>query len=641
MPLTEPKIDDRSFEQILSDLCLKIPRFTKEWTNFNDSDPGMTLLQLFAYLSELLQYRMNQVPLKNYIKFLKLLGEELDPPSPATAHLTFITKGDTKAEPVPERTAVSASLGDGGEPLAFETERGLDLISPPLDVVGLFNGSSFVDASAANQKPGQKFKPFGASPVAGNAVYLGFKPPDQTPNPPFPPFPQSMTFRVFLPPEATAGKPQKCKGSTTPLAPPVTLVWEYRPAEGEPWSRLNVFEDETAAFTREGYIRVEGPSDIAATMEARLNEKPRYWIRVRLDSPRYPAGRAPEIDFLRPNTVDAVNLKTIRGEILGTSDGQPKEEFETQFKPASALTLLVRSVAGEDETWKPVTDFLSSKPTDPHYRLNADSGVIQFGDGENGRIPEAAATIIAVEYRYGGGKRGNDAGAGMINSPQSSLVGVDKVTNERPAVGGSDEQTLDDILVKGPSILRRRERAVTPEDYRTFAEEVGGVSHATAIPLFHPDHRGVEVPGALTVVIVPDNDDKPPRPSGDLIAAICTKLDAVRLLTTEVFVKGPEYQQIRVEARVIANPYAAFAAVSRDILKALDTALDPRTLKFGDALSPTSLFRTILDVKDVLSVVSLNVFVDGRRLTDLKPIPVPPDGLLFGADHIITVEPPK
>ena len=641
MPLTDPKIDDKTFEQILSDLRLRIPRYTKEWTNFNDSDPGMTLLQLFAYLSELLQYRMNQVPRKNYIKFLKLLGEELDPPCPATAHLTFITKGDAQAMPVPERTAVSASLGDGGEALTFETERGLDLISPPLDAVGLFNGASFVNATTANQTPGQKFKPFGASPVAGNAVYLGFKPPDQAPSPPFLPFPEEMTFRVFLPPEATAGKPQKCKGSTTPLAPPVTLVWEYRPAEGEPWARLNVFEDETAAFTREGYIRVEGPKGIAASMEARLNEKQRYWIRVRLEAgPRYPAGRAPEIEFLRPNTVDAVNLKTIRGEILGTSDGQPKEEFETQFKPVSGLTLQVQSESGKQETWQKMDDFLASGPDDTHYLLNSDSGVIQFGDGENGRIPEAAATIIAVEYRYGGGKRGNNAGAGMINSPQSSLVGVDKVTNERPAAGGSDEQTLDDILVKGPSILRRRERAVTPDDYRTFAEEVGGVSHATAIPLFHPDHRGVEVPGALTVVVVPDNDDKPPRPSGDLISAICTKLDTVRLLTTEVFVKGPEYQQIRVETRVIANPYAALAAVSRDVLKALDTALDPRTLKFGDALSPTSLFRTILDVKDVLSVVTLNVFVDGR-LTDLKPIPLPADGLLFGADHIITVEPPK
>src|SRR5438445_4768410 len=107
MPLTEPLIDDRTFEQIVSDLRFRIPRYTKEWTNYNDSDPGMTLLQLFAWLSEMMQYRMNQVPLKNYIKFLKLLGEELEPPSPAVAHLTFITKGGTPAGQVPERTPVA------------------------------------------------------------------------------------------------------------------------------------------------------------------------------------------------------------------------------------------------------------------------------------------------------------------------------------------------------------------------------------------------------------------------------------------------------------------------------------------------------------------------------------------------------
>ena len=639
MPLSEPKIDDRSFDQIVSDLRLRIPRYAKEWTNFNDSDPGMTLLQLFAWLTDLMLYRMNKVPLKNYIKFLKLLGEELEPPGPATAHLTFVTKPNTQAAPVPARTAISASLGDGGDPLVFETERGLDLISPPLDTVGLFNGAAFVDATAANGKPGTKFKPFGANPAAGNAVYLGFVSSD--PVPAGQAFPQEMTFRVFLPPEATAGKPTKCKGTSTPPAPPVTLVWEFRPKDGEPWQRLNVLEDETAAFTREGYIRVEGPRDIVPSLEARLNEKPRYWIRVRLDAgKRYPAGTAPEIDFLRPNTVDAVNLRTVRGEVLGESDAHPSEEFETQFKPVIALTLQVQLPTGEEETWKRVDDFLASGPKDTHYRLNAATGVVQFGDGDRGRIPEARATIIAVEYRYGGGKRGNDAGAGLINSPQGPLIGVDKVTNERAAAGGSDEETLDEILLTGPSILRRRSRAVTPGDFRGIVEEIGGVKHATAIPLFHPDHRGVDVPGALTVVVVPDNDDKPPRPSSDLLAAICKRLDEVRLLTTEVFVKQPVYQQVRVEARITANPYASLDAVSRAVLDALNDALKPRKQKFGEGLSPANLYRVILEASaDVRSVLLLNVFVDGRRITDLKPIAVPRDGLVYGADHIITVEP--
>jgi hypothetical protein len=637
MPRTEPPIDDRTFDQILDDLRFRIPRYTKEWTNFNDSDPGMTLLQLFAWLSEMMLFRMNQVPRKNYIKFLKLLGEELEPPRPAGAHLTFVSAGSTTAEPVPERTPVAAAATDGGEPLIFETERGLDLISPLLDAVGLFNGAAFFDATAANQKPGTTFKPFGAVPSPGNALYLGFVP---LPEPTEPVFPQTMTFRVFLPPKATAGKPQSCQGKPTPPIPPVTLAWEYRPKQDEEWQRLNVLEDQTAAFTREGYIRVEGPRQIAASTE-RLRDEPRLWIRVRLDSGlRYAAGRAPEIDFLRPNTVDAVNLSTVRGEVLGESDGRPSEEFETQHRPVASLTLHVTGPTGEEETWTRVDDFFASKPKDAHYRLNGDSGVVQFGDGDRGRIPEAGSSVVAVEYRYGGGKRGNTAGPGAISDPRTTLVGVDKVTNERPAVGGSDEQSLEQILLEGPSILRRRSRAVTPEDFISLVKEMGGIAQATAIPLFHPGHPGVSVPGALTVVVVPDNDDKPPNPSSDLIAAICDSLDNVRLLTTEVFVKGPTYQQVRVEARVSANPYAAFDAVTRDVLTALGEALDPRKGTFGKDFSPTRLFSTILGVKDVVAVINLNVYVDGRRRLDLSSIAVPADGMLYGGGHIITVEPP-
>lgn len=639
MPLTDPKIDDRTFEQILAELRLRIPRYTKEWTNFNDSDPGITLLQLFAWLSETMLFRMNQVPRKNYVKFLRLLGEDLAPPRPASAHLTFSVTANAKPDPVPARARVSASVDDGGDALIFETGRALDLIPGKLDAVGLFDGAGFMNVTSANDAPGTKFKPFGPVPDPGNALYLGFVPPD-----PLPPgrqqfFPKTMTFRVFLPAEATAGKPQACKGTATPPVPPVTLAWEYRPRAGEPWQRLNVLEDESAAFTREGYVRVQGPAAIQPTLEPRLADEARFWIRVRLEpGKRYPAGRAPEIDFLRPNTVEAAHLATIHGEVLGFSEGHPGEQFETQRKPVSSLSLDVTLANGEVEAWSEVADFLASKAEDKHYRLNRTSGVVQFGDGERGRIPEAGSTITATQYRYGGGKRGNAAGVGAISAPLSSLAGVEKVTNERPAAGGTDEQTLEEILVTGPALLKQRGRAVTPDDFGELVRKTDGVAHATALPLFHPDHRDVKVPGAVTVVVVPDNEDKPPKPSTDLLTAICRMLDEVRLLTTEVFVKGPEYQQVRVEARVTASPYASFDTVSLDVLKAIDDLLDPRRGGFGKDLSITRFYSTILNVKDVAGVATLNVFVDGRRHGERDSIKTPADGLLFGGDHIITVE---
>src|ERR1019366_2739236 len=89
MPLVAPNLDDRKFADIVAQAKTLIPRYAPEWTNFNDSDPGMTLVQLFAWMTEILVYRINQVPNLNYIKFLQLLGIELAPAQPALANLTF------------------------------------------------------------------------------------------------------------------------------------------------------------------------------------------------------------------------------------------------------------------------------------------------------------------------------------------------------------------------------------------------------------------------------------------------------------------------------------------------------------------------------------------------------------------------
>ena len=95
MPLADaiPKIDDRSYDSILAEMRSRISRYTPEWkpvwTDLNDSDPGITMLQVFAWLGEMLAYRMNQVPELNYLKFLQLLGIELRPTEPAQVEITF------------------------------------------------------------------------------------------------------------------------------------------------------------------------------------------------------------------------------------------------------------------------------------------------------------------------------------------------------------------------------------------------------------------------------------------------------------------------------------------------------------------------------------------------------------------------
>ena len=80
MALPEPVLDDLQFQKDLVDEARRrIIHYCPEWTEYNLSDPGITLIELFAWMTELMVYRLNKVPEKNYIKFMELLGMQLRP----------------------------------------------------------------------------------------------------------------------------------------------------------------------------------------------------------------------------------------------------------------------------------------------------------------------------------------------------------------------------------------------------------------------------------------------------------------------------------------------------------------------------------------------------------------------------------
>ena len=106
-----PKLDDRNFNDIVEEAISMIPRYAPEWTNHNPSDPGITLIELAAWMTDLLIYRLNQVPDKNYVAFLNLLGIKLRPPRAAKALTRFtLVEGATKQRvPRGTRCLVAAS----------------------------------------------------------------------------------------------------------------------------------------------------------------------------------------------------------------------------------------------------------------------------------------------------------------------------------------------------------------------------------------------------------------------------------------------------------------------------------------------------------------------------------------------------
>jgi predicted phage baseplate assembly protein len=85
MALPVPNLDDRRFQDFVDDAKRLISQRCPAWTDHNVSDPGVTLIELFAWMTDQLVYRLNRVPDRQYVTFLDLLGVQLFPPTTSAA----------------------------------------------------------------------------------------------------------------------------------------------------------------------------------------------------------------------------------------------------------------------------------------------------------------------------------------------------------------------------------------------------------------------------------------------------------------------------------------------------------------------------------------------------------------------------
>src|SRR5438445_2164609 len=128
-----PKLDDRTYADIVAEAMRLIPRYCPEWTNHNSSDPGVTILELTAWMTELILYRLNRVPEKNYLAFLDLIGVRLRSPQPARSLITFELTEGAHGQVVREGTQIATPQTADEDTITFETERDLHISSVKLD----------------------------------------------------------------------------------------------------------------------------------------------------------------------------------------------------------------------------------------------------------------------------------------------------------------------------------------------------------------------------------------------------------------------------------------------------------------------------------------------------------------------------
>ncbi|HEY3737413.1 MAG TPA: putative baseplate assembly protein [Jatrophihabitans sp.] len=649
MPLPAPELDDRRFQDIVDEAKRLIPRYCPEWTNHNLSDPGVALIELFAWMSEMVLYRVNQVPDRLYVHFLNMIGIEPFPPAVARADLTFFLSAVLEQPvlvPKGAEVTTAASISGGEEPIVFTTSAEL-LIAPP--VLRAAKAITAREERVADVWDDLRFDPRGAlcfgsdTATPGDALYLAFE--------------QSLAGSVLrLTLEASA------EGiGVDPRNPP--LRWEVWNGEG--WIRAIVNDDTTGGLNRAGQVTLMIPLEHEVLT---LGNTPGYWLRVRLvdPAPGQPTYQAsPRIKNLTVaalgGTVAAEHAVTQPTEVIGRSDGSPAQSFTVAHKPVLPRTEFERVQVTDTDgavLWTEVADFSASGPSDTHFVWDSGSGIVRFGpqvrypDGtvrQHGRIPRDGASISVTGYRHGGGARGN-VGARTLTVLRTSVPFVSTVTNLLPSSGGVDPESVAEAKTRGPLSLRTGQRAVTAGDFERLTREASiEVARARALPT----SRGN---GSVRLLVVPNVRGEVSTHTLDsfaisapLMKHITDHLDAHRLIGSSIEVSTPYYQGVSVVALAYTAAGRPNALVQQRAMETLNRYINPLTggpdgagWPFDADINTAAVTQLLESVDGIDRVEEVLLFEydlrTGRRLGTAKDvIRLDRDSLFLSAAHQVVV----
>jgi len=567
MTFPVPEIDHRTHRQLVREALDRVPYHTPEWTNLNDSDPGVTLVQLFAFLTESLNYRANLIPERNRAKFLQLLGIPLQPAAAARGLVVFLNErgplapttllDDTEvlAGRVPFRTetaltvlpvagklytkaeldsdqeksvraiyeTVYEDLEAAGNELAFYETRAYELPASGVTLPSLDVAEDTVDGALWLALLARR----GESPDSARAVIerevltLGVVPALDERSRLLPaggeaPEGAGLVFEI---PRQTASGVRYERLEARPSADlthdPGTVELRLPSAESLTWN-----EDLDPLEAGVGEL----PPSLSDTEEA---ERLITWIRIR--SPRAASGSeggglSVRLAGVWVNAAEVAQRARVEAEQLPPGTGEPEQTATLVHTPVlpDSLRLTVNG-----EVWQPIDDLAAAPPEvaprissltvtgDRATRISgpaaADPKVYQL-DPRTGTIRFGTGehgmrpprgATILASYAYGGGRQGV-VGIGAVTKSSELPAGI-QVSNPAPTWGGDEPETVGDAEHRIPQVLRNRERLVTRQDFREIAWGTPGVDlgRVEVLPLFHPSLAGGRAEGVVTLLLIP------------------------------------------------------------------------------------------------------------------------------------------
>lgn len=657
MSLPVPNLDDRRFDDLVAEARARLAAHLPELTQVTPGDPVHTFIDLFAWLTETILYRANLIPERQRRIFLNLLQIPIRPARPARG-VVCIDASPTSVQLPPLFQDGSKLLG-GKETFTTLGELQPTCLGLKVLIKQILSVDELADMGMTLQdlheqfglRKGEKPKPFQPRRFdttretlhlhksLDKSFYLACITPKQ------------LAGNIDLLRDNLAGvrlsiaiaPADDQQGDAISDMEPRTLQWELvarGPDDDVRFLPLEVLSDSSLGGRRVGVVRLRLPknSDLFADFasadpmfDGSKNLPPALdddveaarvalWIRLRCqDDPELSLG------YLGLNGVDVVAQGLREDTMIGIGNGLPDQLVALPDQQIDAETIDLQ-VEEEDGwvSWQAV-DFLAGHGGETRvYRLDADSGYVYFGDGqENGRRPARGARIRVAEYRYGGGLKTNVA-AGSIKEIDNGSPRF-RLRHEWPLAGGRDAETVEEAEQRIPRFLTHRNRAVTETDFQVICQNnpVNPVARAEVVKGFLPgntlDAARQDVPGAISVFLLPPAEvaiGNWPKPTKGLLKDIYNYLKIRILLGTELYLLSPQFIPLAVSVLVTARDPQTEQETLQEVRETITQYLWPLTpggaaakgWPMGEAVRVNELLTQAARVKGVQSVNGVSLF---------------------------------
>lgn len=581
-----------SWESVVKRLRQQIAENYPGWTDHNAHDPGITIMELFVWLTQVQQYHAAQIGMSHWEKFRKLSGIPRELRRPGRTLVTVDAA---------EGALIRAGTKFYADNICFETAAD-QMVEEAIFLAfrAVADGTEQVlKGTWLIRGKGISLYPFGRRPKPGNYFEIECTRPLQP----------DMPYRLTI--ESSKSYPLKrCRvveeqydgHGFYPLA---EIKMEYRAAGG--WCQAVVTGDDTYGFLQDGSICFHLPEAIAAS------EWKFRFILVRSD---YLV--APVIGRISMAMVEVWQQETCFDYAQWDGDGLPDQRYELDdhriLTDALVLEVEREENPGQMEVWQQVDDFSRSEPEDCHYCLA--QGVLQFGDGFHGKMPEGRIRIRKLIKSLG---ELANIKAGTIThmageNPYSAV-------NEWPVTGGTAERPAQETVERYAAEKELLLRAVSCEDYETLIGNIPGLLiEDCKVYCDRPEKR------ELKLAVKPYAEDGRGRLNAAYTKNIYRYLEGKRMIGTRLQVISPEYYGLEIVC--VAAPDIRY----RDAAARIETEISNwvRQKRFGEGISYGELRGKIVTMACVRRVESLWIDAGNRvRRNTEGDLLLPPNGLFW------------